>query len=50
MDVLVLADLQELLSWANVVWKTCWERCVIGTDREKESGKSVLSASSIFMG
>ena len=35
MDVAVL--------WTqDVVWKTCWR--MIGTDEEKESGKSVLSS------
>ena len=53
MDMPALANHQELIYissvWTqDVVWKTCQERWVIGTDgereREKESRKSVLSA------
>ena len=35
--------LHQLVQTQNVVWKTCQEWWMIGTDGEKESGKSVLS-------
>ena len=48
MDVLVLADKQEpiyisFVRTQDLVWKTCQEQWMIGTDGERESGKSVLS-------
>ena len=49
MEIPVLADQQELIYISsvqiqNVVWKTCQEWWMIGTDgeRESESGKSVM--------
>ena len=51
MDVPELADLQVLIYsssvWTqDVIWKTYWERWIIGMDKEseRESGKSALSA------
>ena len=51
MDVPVLAGLQKptygsFVRIQNVVWKTYWERWMLGTDgeRERESGKSALAA------
>ena len=44
MDVLMLADQSELICVSSVrtqVWKSCWEQWTIGTDRVRESGKSV---------
>ena len=48
-DVPVLADRQEIIyissiGTLDVVWKTCREWWMIGTDIEEESRKSVLSA------
>ena len=49
MDVPVLVKYLELIYtrsvWTlDVVWKTCRERWMIGTDIERESGRSMLSA------
>ena len=48
MDVPVLADQQELFYnsfvWTqDVVWRTCWEWSMIGTNEERKSGKFVLA-------
>ena len=48
-NVPMLTDQQELIYICSVrtqdtVWKTCWERRMIETNEEIESGKSVLSA------
>ena len=47
-DVLVLTDQQEStnnydVQTQDLVWKTCWEQWMIGTNGEKESGKSMLA-------
>ena len=47
-DMPVLADQQELIHincirTLDVVYRTCQERWLIGTDGERESGKSALS-------
>ena len=50
MSTPVLVYQQELIHissvWTlDVVWRICWEWWMIGMDREKESGNSILSAS-----
>ena len=47
-DMPGLANQQELIYISSVwtqdlVWRTCWEKWMIGTDGKRESGKSVLS-------
>ena len=49
MNVPVLADQQEVIYISSVrtqdvIWKTCRERRMIGTDGEKESWKFVSAA------
>ena len=49
LDVSVLADQEELIyisfvQTQDAVWKTCRKRWTIGTDEEREPGKSVLLA------
>ena len=46
-DVLVSADQQKLIHISSVlkqdiIWETCWEQWIIGTDVERESRKSML--------
>ena len=48
MDEPGLINQQELVYinfvWTqDAVWKTCWEQWMIGTERNRESGKPVLS-------
>ena len=48
MDMAVLANSQELIyissvQTQNVVWKTCQEQWMIGTDGEKESGNLCMT-------
>ena len=41
--------LHQLWERTEKVWKTHWEQLIIGTDREKERGISVLSALSDYI-